>query len=56
MGTSVTTVTKMFTLANNMLLSFKVNSLNLIFDINIVFLQARLGEIEKVDDAFEVPK
>lgn len=38
-----------------MLLSFQVNSLSLIFDIDVSFLQARLGEIEKVDDIFEVP-
>lgn len=55
MGTSVTTVTKIFTLRNNMLSSFKVSSLNLIFYISIAFLQAKLGEIEKVDDVFEVP-
>lgn len=55
MGTSVTTVTKIFTLRNNMLSSFKVSSLSLIFYIYIAFLQAKLGEIEKVDDVFEVP-
>lgn len=47
MGTSLTTVTKIFTLGNSMLLGFKVNSLSLIFDIDIAFLQTRLGEIEK---------
>lgn len=36
-----------FTLGNNMLLIFKVNSWSLIFDTDIAFLQARLGEIEK---------
>lgn len=55
MGTSVTIVTKIFTLRNNMLSSFKVSSLSLIFYIYIAFLQAKLGEIEKVDDVFEVP-
>lgn len=48
MGTSVTSVTKIFTLGNNMLLSFKVNPLSLVFDIDIAFLQARLDEIKQL--------